>query len=143
MHASSVADHSLRFTYNEAFQVPNYSEFFLQADAFEIQDALPGFDILLLANSPEHAFSLGVQYARERVDAGFNLRWVDDFRWGVGPFQGDVESCATVDLDANYQLTDEVKVGLNVANLFDDKHWESFGGDLMGRRALVNLQYGW
>ena len=25
--------HSVRFTYNEAFQVPNYSEFFLQADA--------------------------------------------------------------------------------------------------------------
>ncbi len=27
------ANHSLRFTYNEAFQVPNYSELFLQADA--------------------------------------------------------------------------------------------------------------
>ncbi len=110
---------------------------------FEIQDALPGFDTLLLPNSPEHAFSLGVHYARARVDAGFDLRWVDDFRWGVGPFQGDVESYATVDLNANYRLTDYVKVGFNVANLLDDKHWESFGGDLLGRRALVNLRYGW
>ena len=37
---------------------------------FEIQDALPGFDTLLLPNSPENAFSLGVAYARDRLDAG-------------------------------------------------------------------------
>ena len=110
---------------------------------FEIQDALPGFDTLLLPNSPEHAFSFGIGYARDRIDAGFDLRWVDDFRWGVGPFQGDVESYATVDLNANYALTDTVKIGVNVANLLDNEHWESFGGDLLGRRALVSLQYGW
>ena len=48
-----------------------------------------------------------------------------------------------MDVNATYALTEQVKVGLNVANLFDDKHWQSFGGDLLARRALANLQYRW
>ena len=110
---------------------------------FEIQKVLPGFDTLLLPNSPEHAYSLGLGYVHRQLDAAVDLRWVDAFRWGVGPFQGDVESYTTVDLNANYALNDRVKVGLNVANLLDNNHWESFGGDLLGRRALANMQYGW
>jgi len=110
---------------------------------FEIQDQLPGFASLLLPNSPENKFSLGLGYRRDRFDAAFSLRWVDDFRWGVGPFQGDVESYTTVDLVANYLLTKNWKVGVNVANLLDDDHWESFGGDLLSRRALVSLTFQW
>ena len=110
---------------------------------FAIEDELPGFDTLLLPNSPENMFSLGLGYGRDRLDAGFSLRWVDDFRWGVGPFQGDVESYTTVDVTANYDLTRQVTVGLNIANLFDDNHWESFGGDILRRRALASLKYQW
>jgi outer membrane receptor protein involved in Fe transport len=36
-----------------------------------------------------------------------------------------------------------VTLGLNVANLFDDKHWETFGGDILRRRALGSLQFKW
>jgi outer membrane receptor protein involved in Fe transport len=61
----------------------------------------------------------------------------------VGPFQGDVESYTTVDLNANYRFTDHWKVGVNVANLLDDEHWESFGGDLLGRRALGHVEFSW
>jgi iron complex outermembrane receptor protein len=110
---------------------------------FEIQDELPGFASLLLPNSPENKLSSGVSYRREPFDTAFTVRWVDDFRWGVGPFQGDVESYSTVDLVANYALTKNWKVGLNVANLLNDKHWEAFGGDILRRRALVSLTFQW
>ncbi|MFQ5791926.1 MAG: TonB-dependent receptor domain-containing protein, partial [Acidobacteriota bacterium] len=110
---------------------------------FEIQEDLPGFESLLLPNSPENKFSVGLAYARDPFDASFGLRWVDDFRWAVGPFQGDVESYATVDATANYDLTENWTVGVNVANLFDDKHWEAFGGDLLERRALGHLLFKW
>lgn len=52
---SPSPDHSLRFTYNQAFQVPNYSEFFLQVGAGSVPTALytdprtPGRTVPILA----------------------------------------------------------------------------------------------
>ncbi len=110
---------------------------------FDIRDPVPGLEAMVLPNAPEHSFGFSVGYARRRIDADFALRWVDKFRWSVGPFQGDVESYATADVTANYRLTRGLIVGINVANVFDDKHWESFGGDILGRRALVSVGYLW
>ena len=108
---------------------------------FSVEDELPGFSTLLLRM---HLCigSLALGYHRGRVDADFNVRWVDDFRWGVGPFQGDVESYATADVTAHYDVGKRVILGLNIANLFDDKHWESFGGNLLRRRALASVNGG-
>jgi iron complex outermembrane receptor protein len=110
---------------------------------FNVKDTAPGLERLLLPNSPENQFSLGFAKVTNRWDAGVNYRWVDTFRWVVGPFQGDVESYSTVDLNANYRFNDHWGAGVNVANLFDDQHWESFGGDLIGRRALGHVSYSW
>jgi iron complex outermembrane receptor protein len=110
---------------------------------FEIRNSAPGLDNLLLPNSPENKFAAGLSYRQARWDAGFTFRWVDDFRWGVGPFQGDVESYATVDLTGNFLLADHWRVGTNIANLLNNEHWEAFGGDLLGRRALVSASYIW
>ena len=110
---------------------------------FDIDDQLSGFESLLLPNTPEHAFSAGGGYERAPFNVALGLRWVDDFRWGVGPFQGDVKRYTTVDLTANYDVGRRVTLGLNVANLFDDKHWETFGGDILRRRALGSLQFKW
>jgi outer membrane receptor protein involved in Fe transport len=110
---------------------------------FTIRNPVPGFEKMVLPNSPEHTVSAGIGYARGRLDADFALRWVDTFRWSVGPFQGDVQSYATADVTANYRLKRRLVVGLNVANLFDNAHWETFGGDILGRRALVSVGYLW
>ena len=37
----------------------------------------------------------------------------------------------------------EVGLALDVANLLDNEHYEFFGGDLLGRRTMVSLTYGW
>ena len=29
------------------------------------------------------------------------------------------------------------------ANAADEEHWQAFGGDLLGRRALFNVSFGW
>jgi iron complex outermembrane receptor protein len=116
----------------------NYSWF-----DFEIQQDNTGLERLLLPNSPENQVSPGLGWVGQSFDVGASLRSVDDFRWVVGPFQGDVESYTTVDLNANYRFTDHWKVGVNVANLLDDEHWESFGGDLLGRRALGHVEFSW
>jgi outer membrane receptor for ferrienterochelin and colicins len=110
---------------------------------FEIQNSVAGLDRLLLPNTPEGKGSLGASYSRDRWNAGIAGRWVDDFRWVVGPFQGNVDSYTTVDINGLYNINDNWSVGLTVANAFDDEHWESFGGDLIGRRALASVTFRW
>ena len=110
---------------------------------YEIENPTPGLDRLLVPNTPEDKAALGIQYRGRSFDAGISGRWVDDFRWVVGPFQGDVLSYTTVDLVANYRFAESWTAGINVANLLDDEHWESFGGDVLGRRALGLVSYSW
>jgi iron complex outermembrane receptor protein len=110
---------------------------------FKIRDSRPGLDQLLLPNSPKHRVATSVSYAGNRLDLSIGYRWVDGFRWVVGPFQGDVPSYDTVDVVANFELTRHLKLGLNVANLLDNRHIEAFGGDLVGRRALGSLTLSW
>lgn len=37
----------------------------------------------------------------------------------------------------------KLPAGADVANLLDNDHYEAFGGDLLGRRALGHLTYSW
>lgn len=110
---------------------------------FTINNSQPGFDDILQPNTPESKGSFGFGYVAPKWDFGMSARWVDSFRWVVGPFVGNVESYTTADLTANYVVNEYVKVGLNVANAFDEKHWESFGGDILERRALGNVTFTW
>jgi iron complex outermembrane receptor protein len=116
----------------------NYSWF-----DFEIVDSRPGLDQLLLPNSPENKYSAAIAFANERFDASASYRWSDEFRWVVGPFQGQVPAYGTLDLVANVRITEHVALGLNVANALDEEHFESFGGDLLTRRALGSVTFSW
>jgi len=110
---------------------------------FEIQDTSSPIANQLLPNTPENKVAGGVSYAVPKWDFAFDVRWVDEFRWAVGPFQGDVEAYTTADIRGNYYFTERIGVGVNVANLFNNEHWESFGGDLLETRALANVVVKW
>ncbi|HET7746984.1 MAG TPA: TonB-dependent receptor [Vicinamibacteria bacterium] len=116
----------------------NYSWF-----DFEVKETARGLENLLLPNSPEHKLAAGIGYRRGGFDGSASMRWVDEFRWAVGPFVGNIESYTLLDLVANYALNENWKVGVNVANALDEEHWESFGGDLLGRRALGSVTFSW
>ena len=109
---------------------------------FDIQEELPGDP--LQANAPENKFATGIAYVGEQFDSSLSMRWVDDFDWVVGTlYRGVVESYTTVDLTANYRFNDSWEVGLNVSNLLDDEQYQSFGGDLVSRRALGHIAFRW
>jgi outer membrane receptor for ferrienterochelin and colicins len=97
----------------------------------------------LLPNAPENKFSLGVAYNGDRLSSSVKYRWVDDFPWAAGIFVGDVPSYDLVDLSVGYRITDNWEVGVDVSNLLDDEHFQSFGGDLISRRALGHVSYSW
>ncbi|HXU29754.1 MAG TPA: TonB-dependent receptor [Thermoanaerobaculia bacterium] len=108
---------------------------------FDIQDSQPGLDRLLLPNSPKNKGALGLGYIAERWNAATSFRFTDKFRWVTGPFQGDVKAYTSVDVNANYDVTQTFTLGLSVSNLFDEEAYQSFGGDLIGRRALLSLTF--
>jgi iron complex outermembrane receptor protein len=99
---------------------------------------------LLLPNSPENQASATIGYNAGKFDFNVGARWVDDFRWAVGTnFVGNVPSYTVGDIGANYHFNDHFQFGINVTNVTDEEHYESFGGDLIGRRALGSVTFTW
>jgi len=97
----------------------------------------------LVPNAPPNQFATTLTYAKTKNDASIRFRWVDDFLWAAGIFNGPVDAYGVLDLSASRKLTDEWTLGVDVANALDNDHYEVFGGDLLGRRTLVSLTYRW
>jgi outer membrane receptor protein involved in Fe transport len=107
---------------------------------FNIRDRLP--DDPALPNSSENRLNASVTYVGDRFDTALRFRHVEGFEWSSGLYRGPVPSYQVVDLTAN-KVLGRYRVGLDVSNLFDEEHYEFFGADLIGRRALVHLGYAW
>lgn len=108
---------------------------------FEVQSQAFGDE--LFPNAPEHKYNLGLTYRAGALDASIKYRWVDDYYWAAGIFKGPVESYDVVNLGANYRFSDNFGVGVTVSNVLDSNHYESFGGDILARRALATVTLGW
>ena len=118
----------------------NYSWFdFTIVDKGDIVD----LQEVLLPNTPEHKASLGLTFGRKNWSITGAGRWVQHFKWSAGIFQGDVPSYTTVDLGATWRVTHLIALGINVANATDSLHRQTFGGDQISRRALVNMTLNW
>ncbi len=98
---------------------------------------------ILLPNTPEHKGSLAISFNRKRWNVSLSGRWVQHFRWSAGVFQGDVPDYSTYDLAGGFRINKWMGVGGNVANLRDSVHRQTFGGDLIRRRALAYLTLAW
>lgn len=97
----------------------------------------------VLPNTAENKFALGISYIGERFDASVKYRYTDSFDWNAGVFRGPVPSYDLVNLTANYHFADNWMIGVDVSNLLDNEDYQSFGGDLVGRRALARIGFSW
>ena len=82
-------------------------------------------------------------YAGARFGFSAGYRWADDYRWVSGPFRGEVPAFGVLDLGASFEINRHLALGLSVTNATDERHWESFGGDLLARRALGSVTFRW
>ncbi len=114
----------------------NYSWF-----DFDVKEQALG-DVLL-PNSPEHKYNAGIAWHGGRFDAKLGYRWVDEFPWAAGIFKGNVPSYDVVNLSGNYRISDRFSVGADVSNALDNEHWETFGGDILHRRAVGFVTVNW
>ncbi|UCF68961.1 MAG: TonB-dependent receptor [Acidobacteriota bacterium] len=108
---------------------------------FDVKNELP--DDPLLPNTATHKYSDGVSYRSPRCGATLKYRHVQGFDWRTGVFWGYVPAHDVVNLTASARLNDAWEVGVDVDNLFNEVHFEQFGGDLLQRRALVYTKLGW
>ncbi len=97
----------------------------------------------IIPNAPENKYAAGISYNGARAGGSLKYRYVEAFPWEAGAFAGPVPSYSVVNLNGSYNINERVTIGLNVSNVFEDKHWESFGGDILERRALGYVAFSW
>ena len=101
----------------------------------QVKEAPAG--VRLFPNSPKHRVALGLSYYGEKLEASVRGRWLDRFIWSAGIFDGEVPSYTTVDVALRLTLAKAFRLGAYSSNVFDKKHYETFGGDILGRRTVA------
>ena len=106
---------------------------------YEVREQAP--EDPLVPNAPKHRLTTGLTYSGAALEAGFRLQWVDGFFWRSGLYAGEVPSYTVADLSSAYTIDPRWRVGLDIANVFDNKHFQMFGGSVLGRRALLHVTW--
>jgi iron complex outermembrane receptor protein len=114
----------------------NYSRF-----EFNVRDE--ALNDLLLPNAPANKWNFGMAYRQDRLTARLSYRWVERFRWASGVFRGDVPAYGVVNLSSRWKASELFGLGAEAVNLLDKRHRETFGGDVLRRRALAFVELDW
>ena len=93
-------------------------------------------------NTPEHKFNIGFN-GRDIRGYGFNInyKWVDGFQYEGSPqFTGYLERYDVVDAQVNRKFyNNQLTLKLGASNLLNNKHYEIFGGPLVGRLYYFSI----
>lgn len=96
----------------------------------------------ILPNTSPHRINVGMEYMSPgEFDANVNLRYVEGFNWIAGLIEGHVPAYAVMNLSAGYFVMKDLRVGLNVFNLLDRRHYEIFGGTILRREVTGSITY--
>ncbi|MCX6147540.1 MAG: TonB-dependent receptor [Candidatus Kapabacteria bacterium] len=99
----------------------------------------------ILPNSPKNKYNFGVSYEDKHSsmpwDISIQARMVEEFKWIAGFYEGIVPAYTVVNLNAGINISHELRLGINIFNLLDNKHYEIFGGTYLQRYSTANLAY--
>jgi outer membrane receptor protein involved in Fe transport len=103
-------------------------------------------------NTPVHKYNIGlniasVQWFKKRwmknLSCSANFKWVDGFQFEGSPqFTGFIPAYGVMDAQVSYHLNRQhttIKAGSS--NLFNNKHYEAYGGPKIGRMAYIQVRY--
>jgi outer membrane receptor for ferrienterochelin and colicins len=128
-----------RFSFNGSFSWVSKKCFDFNKDG----SCTSAVDISL--NAPKYKGSLGVRYDDKvsGLEADARVRYSDAFVMNSGVYIGPVPTYNVVDANVAYELpwAPGATLSLTVTNLFNDMHNEFVGAPMIGRLALVKLQY--
>lgn len=96
----------------------------------------------LLPNTSPNKFTLSASYIEpQKFDINISLIHSSEFDWLAGTYIGVVPTYTIVNLNAGYYIAKNLQIGLNVYNLFNEKHYEIFGGTYMPRYTTARVSY--
>lgn len=99
-------------------------------------------DDLLSPNTSPHRVNLTASYTKQQEwDASITMRYVEGFNWLAGDFKGYVPSFSVVNLNAGVNITNDLRLGLVVNNLFDRRYYEVYGGSILPRLTYFSATY--
>jgi outer membrane receptor for ferrienterochelin and colicins len=102
-----------------------------------LENAVPAQPIF--PNTSPHRINLGATYTvPNKYDFSANLRYVEGFPWLAGVQQGFVPTFAVLNLNGSYYVMRNWKVGFNVFNALDRRHYQIFGGTILQRQATIS-----
>jgi iron complex outermembrane receptor protein len=128
---------------NELLLAGNYSYYsFTLVDSTTPNPFLATGENLLSPNTSPSRVNLSATYTvANQFDVSATLRYVEGFKWLAGDFNGSVPSYALVNVNGGVQATDNIRLGINVFNLLNRKHYEILGGTLMPRIFTANASF--
>lgn len=97
----------------------------------------------LAANRARHQGTGSIAGSWPRLSASLDLRWSEGFPYRSGVFVGPVESYTVLDAGVQIPLGSAWLLDVGVANVLDERYYESFGGDILERRAVARLRVNW
>jgi len=74
-----------------------------------------------------------------RLDLGVTVRRQTAFDWAAGVFSGFVDWSQTVNLNAGYQVNNNLRVHAIATNVLDQKRFHIYGGSVIGRRVIAGV----
>ncbi len=99
----------------------------------------------ILPNTSRNKFNFGFSYEEKHGDMpwdlGLQVRWVEQFQWITNLGERTVPEYTVVNLNAGVKLTKDLRLGVNIFNLLDRKHYEIFGGTYLQRYSTANLAF--
>lgn len=94
----------------------------------------------ILPNAPRDKLNGGITYRNPAgYEANVTVKYVPSYPWAAGIYQGPILAYTLVNVAASYKFNPNLQFSLNVSNLLDRRHYEIFGGSLLGRRAIGTL----
>ncbi len=103
---------------------------------------LPTGDKILSPNTSPNRINVSATYTVPMSwDVSAMFRYVEGFTWLAGDFQGFVPSYGVVNLNAGYHVTNDLRLGLAINNLLDNRYFEVFGGTILPRLTYLSATY--
>lgn len=96
----------------------------------------------ILPNTSPHRITLNASYTvPQRYDVGMQFRYVEGFQWIAGLIEGSVPSYAVLNINAGYNVMEKLRLGVNIFNALDRRHYQIFGGTILQRYTTATLSY--
>ncbi|MGB9696092.1 MAG: TonB-dependent receptor [Ignavibacteria bacterium] len=96
----------------------------------------------ILPNTSPHRVNLSASYnIPQRFDASVSFLFSDKFDWLAGAYRGSVPVYKIINLSIGYHIGKHFQLGAFVYNLFNEKHYEMFGGTYLPRNFYLQASF--